>query len=464
MLFSRREFVSSLMAAGISKGEKPNVLLIAVDDLNDWVGCLGGYPGVKTPNIDRIAGSGVLFTRAYCAAPVCNPSRASLLTGVRPSTSGVYENRQPFRLAAATKNAVTLPQLFTRKGYRSTGGGKIYHGAFPDPASWQDYFPSQQQNKPPDPVPANRPVNGIPRAAHFDWGPLDIPDSDMGDYKVATWAAAELSRKQDKPFFLACGMYRPHLPWYVPRRYFEMYPEESIKLPVVKDDDLDDVPPAGRRFAKPEGDHKRVLEHNQWRKAVQGYLASITFSDTCIGRVIDGLESGPNARNTIVILWSDHGWHLGEKLHWRKFALWEEATRNVLAISVPGVTKPGQRCARTVSSMDIFPTVASLCGLKPEKEPEGASLLPLLKNPEATWNRPALTTYTRGNHSVRSERWRYIRYADGSEELYDHNADELEWTNLASKPEFAGVKRELAKWMPKTDAEDSPMVKVSGEE
>lgn len=452
----RRDFMSSMFAAAAPGSEKPNVLLIAVDDLNDWVGCLGGHPDARTPNIDRIANSGVLFTRAYCAAPVCNPSRASLLTGVRPSTSGVYENRQPFREAPGMKDAVTLPQLFMRQGYRSLGGGKIYHGGYPDPQSWNEYFPSQLRNKPSDPLPAGRPINGIARTNHFDWGPLDVPDSEMGDYKVARWAANELGRKQDKPFFLACGMYRPHLPWYVPRRYFEMFPEDKIAMPTVKDDDLDDVPAAGRRFAKPNGDHKNVMSHKQWRKAVQSYLASIAFSDTCIGQVVDSLQAGPHAKNTIVVLWSDHGWHLGEKLHWRKFALWEEATRNVLAISVPGVTKPKQRCARTVSSMDIFPTLAQLCGLKPDRAPEGTSIVPLLKNPEAKWDRPALTTYTRGNHSVRSERWRYIRYADGSEELYDHSADELEWTNLASKPELAGVKRDLARWMPKVDAPDSP--------
>jgi arylsulfatase A-like enzyme len=459
---TRREFLASSLAFAAPR-DRHNVLFIAVDDLNDWIGCLGGHPDVKTPNFDRLARKGVLFTNAHCAAPLCNPSRAALMTGIRPSTSGVYDNNQPMRNAPAAANAVSIPQHFKAHGYRAVGGGKIYHGGFPDPQSWHEYFPSQQQNKPPDPVPAKRPANGIPNTAQFDWAPLQVADREMGDSKVADWAAGELGKKQDKPFFLACGIFRPHLPWYVPEKYFDLYPLEKVTLPLIKEDDLDDVPPIGKKMARAEGDHRKVIEYKQWRKAVQAYLASISFADATLGRVLDALEAGPHAKNTTTVLWSDHGWHLGEKLHWRKFALWEEATHNVLMVSSSGLTRPGGRCARPVSLMDVYPTLIDVCGLKPRPELEGVSLMPLLKNPSAKWERPALTTFQRGNHSVRSERWRYTRYHDGAEELYDHSNDELEWNNLAGKPELATVKQELGRWLPKIDAPPSVHERRAGE-
>ena len=467
---SRRRF---LAAAGVTLSApaflfgrqraagRPNVLFIAIDDLNDWVGCLGGHPDVRTPNLDRLARRGVLFSNAHCAAPLCNPSRAALMTGVRPSTSGVYTNRQPMRQSPVLRDAVTLSQHFMAHDYRVIGGGKIYHGLFPDPASWQAYFPSQTRNQPPSPQPPRRPLNGIPDTAHFDWGPLDVGDEEMGDWQTASWAISELEKAHDRPFFLACGIFRPHLPWYVPAKYFDMYPPDKITLPTVKEDDLDDVPPIGREMANANDDHRRVIEHGQWRKAVSAYLASITFADACVGRVIEALDASRYAKNTAVVLWSDHGWHLGEKLHWRKFALWEEATRNVLTISAPGVTQPGGRCGRSVNLLDIYPTLIDLCGLAPRKGLEGASLMPLLRKPQAVWDRPAVTTYGRNNHSVRDERWRYIRYRDGTEELYDHTQDELEWRNLAGRPELADVKRNLARWLPGVNAPDSPTVRAN---
>ncbi len=437
--------------------EKPNVLFIAIDDLNDWIGCLGGHPDVKTPNLDRLAQRGTLFTNAHCSAPLCNASRASLMTGLLPSSTGVYSNRQPFR--RVRPDAVTLPMHFMEHGYRAVGGGKIYHGGFPDPPSWQEYFPSQKQNKPPDPAPENPPLNGIPNTGHFDWGPIDVADGDMGDWQVADWAIGELGKKHDKPFFHAVGIFRPHLPWYVPRKYFEMYPPEEVTLPNINENDLDDIPPMGVQIAKPDRDHKKVMETNNWRKAVSAYLACVSFADACVGRVIDALDRSPYADNTIIVLWSDHGWHLGEKLHWRKFALWEEATHNVMMVVAPGVTRPGVRCARPVTLLDIYPTLVELCGLRPKEGLEGQSLVPLLKDSNISWERPALTTYKRGNHSVRTERWRYIRYNDGTEELYDHDNDELEWNNLAKGPKYADVKAELARWLPKVNAPDGPSEK-----
>ncbi|MBM3497736.1 MAG: sulfatase [Armatimonadetes bacterium] len=434
--------------------DRPNVLFIAIDDLNDWIGCLGGHPDTQTPNLDALAARGVLFTSAHCAAPLCNPSRAALMTGLRPSTTGVYDNSQPFREAAP--DAVTLAQHFMAHDYRVVGGGKILHGGFPDPASWQAYFPSLTRTHPDDPVPPNRPLNGIPNTAHFDWGPVDVPDEQMGDWQVADWARSELSKPQERPFFLGCGLFRPHLPWYVPRKYFDRFPVDSVTLPNVKENDLDDVPPMGVRFARPDGDHRKVLESNNWRRAVQGYLASIAFADACVGRVVAALDAGPHRDNTIVVLWSDHGWHLGEKLHWRKFALWEEATRNVFLIVAPGVTSPGGRCPRPVSLMDVYPTLIDLCGLAPREGLEGDTLMPLLADPNALRKAPAVTTYLQGNHSVRSERWRYIRYSDGSEELYDHSTDALEWTNLARDPQYAAVKADHARWLPEVNADPSP--------
>jgi arylsulfatase A-like enzyme len=465
---NRRQFLKLTAAGAVSLARpqfvfsngspksKPNVLFIAIDDLNDWLACLGGHPDVKTPNFDRLSQKGVLFTNAYCSAPACNPSRASLLTGILPSTSGVYHNSQPWRKSLALANSITLPQHFMAHGYHVIGAGKIFHGGFPDPPSWHEYFPSQQNNKPDDPMPPNRPLNGIPNTAQFDWGPVDVPDSEMGDYKVADWVISQLQKKLDKPFFLGCGFFRPHLPWYVPKKYFDMYPPDKITLPNVNENDLDDVPPMGRKFAKPEGDHKKVIEYNQWRKAVQGYLASISFVDTCLARVINALDKSLYADNTVIVLWGDHGWHLGEKLHWRKFALWEEATHAPLMIIAPGITKPNQKCHRPVSFIDIYPTLIDICGLTTKPELEGRSLLPLLKNPESKWDRPALTTHGRSNHSLRTERWRYIRYTDNTEELYDHDNDQLEWTNLAGDPKYAALKKDLAKWLPQTNAPDVP--------
>jgi len=462
-MISRRTFLASAPALPnyfAGPRDRRNILFIAVDDLNDWIGCLGGHPDVKTPNFDRLARRGVLFTNAHCAAPLCNPSRASLMTGVHPSASGVYENNQPMRRSRALADAVTLPQYLRRHGYGVTGAGKIYHGAFPDPQSWDGYFPSQTDNQPTNPEPANKPVNGIPNAAHFDWSPLDVRMEDMGDFKTSEWVRARLAKRQDKPFFLACGIFRPHLPWYVPRRFFDMYPADKVTLPSVKEDDLDDIPAAGRRMAKPDGDHARVLKYNQWRKAVQGYLAAISFADAILGRVLDGLEEGPNAGDTSIVLWSDHGWHLGEKLHWRKFALWEEATHNVLMVSSPWAGQAGSRCGRTVSLMDVYPTVTDLCGIPVKPGQAGRSLMPLLRNPNAAWNHPAVTTYGLNNHSVRTERWRYIRYADGSEELYDRAADPMEWTNLASKPGHGQTISQLKAWLPSVNAEPSPSQKM----
>ncbi len=445
-------FVGPQVRLSAAERKPLNVLFIAVDDLNDWIQCLGGHPDTKSPHLDALAGRGVLFERAYCAAPACNPSRAALMTGIRPSSSGVYLNAQPWR--PAMPEIVTLPQHFMRHGYRAVGGGKIYHGGFDDDASWHEYF-----RKGSDPLPATRPVNGIPRTAHFDWGPVPVRDEQMNDHRVVDWAIGELRKSHDKPFFLACGIFRPHLPWYVPQKYFDMFPLDSITLPKVRGDDLADVPAAGKKMAKPDGDHRKVTQTNNWRRAVQGYLASIAFADAQVGRLIAALDASDYADNTVVILWGDHGWHLGEKQHWRKFSLWEEADRAPLMIYVPGMTRSQGRCLRTVSFVDIYPTLADVCGLPTPKHLEGRSLKSLLQNPQAEWSYPAITTHGKDNHAVRSERFRYIRYADGSEELYDHAKDPMEWTNLADDQTHRQTKVELAKWLPQKNAPNAAMKK-----
>ena len=465
--FSRRNFLRGVGMAGMAlgagrraaaAGKKPNVLFIAVDDLNDWTGCLGGHPDAKTPNIDRLVGRGTLFNHAYCAAPACNPSRAALMTGIRPATSGVYLNEQRWRDSAVLKGAITLPQHFMDHGYTALASGKIYHGSFPDAASWDDYWPSQEKNKPGDPMPPEDqlPLNGFKRKSHFDWGPVDAPKEEMGDWQVAEWISEQLGRDFDKPFFLACGFYRPHLPWYAPREYFDKFPLDSLSMPEVPEDDLEDVPAAGVKMAKPDGDHANVLQYGQWRRAVQAYLACINFVDDCLGRVVDALDQSAYRDNTIVVLWSDHGWHLGEKLHWRKFSLWEEATHNMLAFVAPGITDAGGRCDAPVNLLDIYPTLCELAGLPVREELEGMSLAPLLRDPAKNWEIPALTTHGKENHTVRSARWRYIRYADGSEELYDHDRDEMEWKNLAGDPEYASVKAAHAQWLPKKNVPYDP--------
>jgi arylsulfatase A-like enzyme len=275
----------------------------------------------------------------------------------------------------------------------------------------------------------------------------------MGDGKMIEWAVKFLAQPPKEPFFLAAGIYRPHLPFYAPQKYFDLYPPDQIILPLIQADDCDDLPEAGKKMAADRrGDYELVLRENRHRELVQAYLASITFGDALIGRLLDALDTSPAAKNTLIVLWSDHGWHLGEKQRLHKFTLWERSTRIPLIIAAPGVTRPGSRTARPVGTIDLFPTLNELCSLPAIAALDGISLVPLLKNPSLEWTRPALTTHGQGNHALRSERWRYIRYADDGEELYDHATDPNEWHNLAGKPEFHTVKTELAKSLPKTDA------------
>ena len=425
-------------AASDEQPARPNVLFIAVDDLNHWVHYLHRNDQVRTPNLDRLAKRGVRFTHSYCAAPVCNPSRAALMSGRLPSSSGVYDNSTDWRQFISQDQPLTTH--FRANGYRVIGAGKIYHDAYPRPGEWDEYMPPAGGD--PKPHGKDTGVGGI------KFAPLDCRDEDMNDYRIVSWTIKQLQKHHDRPFFLACGVRKPHMPWNVPRKYYDLYPLETVRLPPVLDTDLDDVPPVGVQMARPQGDHAAIVKSGRWKDAVQGYLAAISFTDVNIGRLIDALDQSPYKDNTIIVLWGDHGWHLGEKLHWRKFTLWEEATRAPLIWVVPGLTKAGSVCERTVDFMSIYPTLCDLCGLVTPKHVEGVSFRTLLARPDAPWDRPARTTYLYNNHTVRTEKWRYIRYHDGGEELYDEVKDPLEWTNLAQKPEFAEIKKELAKHLP----------------
>lgn len=471
MRLTRRQLLALTGASLRAAPQRPNVLFLGVDDWRDWVGCLG-QNSVKTPNLDRLAAEGLLFTNAHCPAPICNPSRTAIMTGLRPSTTGIYSNGQWWR--PVLPDAVTLPAHFRQHGYYVAGGGKMFHHepGFNDPQAWDDYYFWSAEmktggwgggyNSAADARPPRFPMSDVNELRqNFDFAPLDQPDEAFPDYKVASWAAELLSKPHTKPFFLGVGMFRPHLSWYVPRKYFDIYPLENIRLPEVKDNDLEDVPPAALKMQQvviPD-EHKLVVKNGRWKEAVQAYMACITFSDAMVGRVLQALRAGPHNANTIVVLWSDHGYHLGEKSAWHKFTLWEESTRVPLIVRAPGITKAGSRCARPVSLIDLYPTLLDLCSLPARTGLDGQSIQPLLRNPTAPWQRPALTTMMFGNHSLRDERWRYTRYNDGSEELYDHSQDPKEWRNLATDPQYAAVKQRLSPWFPKHNQPDAPAKK-----
>ncbi|MSU25163.1 MAG: iduronate-2-sulfatase [Opitutus sp.] len=443
------------VTAHAAPAARPNVLFIAIDDLNDWTGCLGGHPQARTPNLDRLAASATLFTNTQCPAPWCNPSRTALLTGLRPSTTGIYHHQHiPWRKAELLKDAVTLPQYFRQHGYGVTGAGKVFHHAneAQDPASWDSYWPSQERCMPRDKPPAGkRPFCGaIIRDGEVDWAPLDRPKEEMADWQVAEHIAAQLKQPHDRPFFLACGFFRPHLPWFAPREYFDQFPLDQIVLPQVKLDDLDDVSPAARTAVRAGGAFAEVQKAGLWRNAVQAYLACTTFADDCLGHVLRTLDESPYAKNTIVVLWSDNGWHFGEKEHWEKVALWERATKCVLVVRAPGLA-PG-RAHAPVNLLDLYPTLLELAGLPAKPGLEGDSLVPWLREPSRVRARPSLSTFGPNNHALRSERWHFIRYANGDEELYDHWSDPNEWVNVAAQLQFAPVKAELAPWFPQTNA------------
>jgi arylsulfatase A-like enzyme len=453
--------LSFLLSAALAHATAPNVLFIAVDDLNDWIGCLGGHLQTKTPNFDRLAASGVLFKNAYCAGASCNPSRTAIFSGQAPHRSGLYDNLQKMR--EVMPEVELLPKYFSRHGYWSAGSGKLLHYII-DPPSWDDYFPDKAKD---DPFPRTfypkkRPVN-LPRAGDWqyvetDWAALDVSDEEFGgDWLVTKWIGEQLQRPHEKPFFLACGLYRPHEPWFVPKAYFEPFPLETIQTgPGVKKDDLDDVPPMGQKIARNRY-FAHIQEQKQWKQGIQAYLASIYFADAMLGRVLDALEASPQRDNTIVVLWSDHGWHLGEKEHWQKYTGWRVCARVPLMVRVPkgtpGLpegTRAGSVCTRPVSLVDLFTTLTDLCALPTKPGISSRSLVSLLRDPSAPWPHAAITHLNQPqSYALSSERWRYIHYPNGDEELYDIATDPHEWSNLAPNPEHSSKLTELRTLVPK---------------
>ena len=441
----------------------PNVLFIAVDDLNDWVGCLGGHPQVKTPSFDRLASRGVLFANAHCQAPLCNPSRASLLFGIRPSSSGLYTLRPGVRAVPALHDRTSLPQFFASQGYSTFCAGKIFHdGAIP----WQnrhDEFQTWEETgkgtRPPKPFVFIK--GGHPA---MDWGPWPADEKDAPDWRSAEATVKALgTAPSDRPFFVACGFRLPHVPCYAPQKWFDLYPEVSLQLPPVLNHDRADIPPFSwyLHWNLPEPRLSWLKANSQWKPLVRGYLASVSFMDSQLGRVLDALEKTGRQDNTLVVLFSDHGWHLGEKAISGKNSLWERSTHVPLIIAGPGIKGPG-KCLEPAELLDIFPTLADLAGFPPPADLQGHTLRPQLENPATTRKWPAITDCNQDNHSVRTKNWRYIRYGDGSEELYDMAADPNEWTNLlVTEPDNNGdVVAELRRWLP---AKPAPAVEGSAD-
>ncbi len=428
--------------------EKPNVLFIAIDDQNDWIGCLNGHPQIQTPNIDALAARWTVFLNAHCQSPLCNPSRTSLLTGRRPSTTGVYGLSPWFREVDALSDIVTLPQYLRQHGYRALSTGKIYHGGYGRKPTDDEF----DLLGPPAGVGVNPPQKLVETPAPHplvDWGVFPHNDEDKGDWKVASWAVDELAKDQQEPFFLSVGFFLPHVPCYATQKWFDLYPEDTLQLPPFLEGDRDDTP----RFSwylhwkLPEPRQDFLVDAMQWKNLVRSYLACTSFVDSQIGRVLDALEASGRADNTIIVLWSDHGWHLGEKRITGKNTLWDRSTRVPLIFAGNGI-ESGGRCEQPAELLDIYPTLVDLCGLPQRDDLEGHSLLPQLRDASAEREWPAITTHNAGNHGIRSKDWRFIQYADGSEELYDMRSDPNEWTNLAGDDRFATVLNEHRKWIP----------------
>lgn len=449
--------------------EKPHVLFIAIDDLNDYISPLDNHPGIHTPNFERLAKRSVTLANAHCAAPACHPSRVAVMTGVHPTTSGIYRNL--FRAhgprwrheSPVLKDALVLSQHFRNHGYRAVGGGKIFHtlqwtpgDSQNDPDAWDGY-----RGDPLDPISADWPRPELPAQQepgrpldrfHFGAAPLD-PGHRYGDELVTDWAIDQMNGADDEPLFLAVGLFRPHIPFEVPQKWFDLYPEDEVQLPPYRADDLDDAHEHERVSW-----HRWVTENNEWKPLMRGYLASISYIDHEVGRLLDALDASPMADNTIVVLWSDHGFHIGEKDNWEKFALWDQTTRVPCFIHAPGVSADGARTRTPVSLVDLYPTLCELAGLPIPEQCDGESLVPILKNPGGNHGRYAISSYQfqgedTPSHAVIEERYRLIRNGDGFEELYDLDEDPNEFTNRIDDPALAAVRERLTSRLPKSPAD-----------
>lgn len=436
-----------LYVSGTQAQDKPNILFIAIDDMNDWTGFLGGHPQALTPNMDKLAEKGINFTNAHCSAPGCSPSRNALLYGVEPFNSGLYPFYEHAIHEELMEKYTSLPRFFKENGYQTFGAGKIHHGLKDDKREWTDYFELKFSQK----IFQEDAGYQIGESKKMSFRPTINPDEEHVDYQVASYGIDVLKQKHEKPFFLAVGIVKPHLPFDCPKRFFDALPE-NIEAPAILKNDLIDIPKEGNSFRR-AGDDRRFKKDNAWEDVRRAYLACNSWADFNIGRVLDALEKSPYANNTVVVLWSDHGYHQGEKMSFRKFTLWEEATRVPFIIydGREDSEMTGQNCNQPVSLINIYRTLAEMTGLEVPEYVDGESLVPQLKNPERQL-KPALTSWGRGNYAVRSKNWRYIKYFDGTEELYSHKKDPNEWHNLSDKPEFEAKKNELAKYLPQNEA------------
>lgn len=427
----------------------PNILLIAVDDLNDFIGGMG-HPNAITPNLDRLIERGTLFANAQCQAPMCSPSRVAIMTGLRPSTTGIYgflDDNLIQKTNEATRNVTLMPQYFKDAGYHTMGVGKIFHEHAPDGL----FAESGGRERGFGPSPAKR-FHWNKKGTSTDWGAFPERDDQMPDYRTAKWAVERLERDYQSPFFLAVGFLRPHVPWYVPQKWFDLYDTAAIHLPDYLPTDADDLPPIALEIDElpmmPSTEW--AIENKQWKNILQAYLACVSFVDHYVGEVLEALEESPYAHNTIVVLWSDHGYRLGEKGTFAKVALWNRATLSPLIFAGPGISE-NVRIDAPVELFSIYPTLAELAGLPNVPAIESRSIVPLIQDPTLQWAHPAITTWARNNHAIVTETHRYIRYEDGSEELYDLIHDPQEWHNIASDPGNKSIIRALGTYLPKVN-------------
>ncbi|MDG1873104.1 MAG: sulfatase [Mariniblastus sp.] len=427
---------------------KPNVLFIAIDDMNDWVGFLGGHPQAKTPNMDKLAKRGVCFTNAHCIAPACSPCRLGLMYGVEPFHSGFYPFYNHSKIPQEVLGKYTsLSRHFRNNGYNAFGAGKIFHGSKSMNGDWDDYHSKN-----------NAKLEYAPQAGYqqgksqkMAFCPTTNKFEDHPDHQFASYGIDILKKQHDKPFFLAVGLVKPHLAFVCPQQFFDMH-AGPIQKPKIRHRDLEDVPWVGRSMAK-LSDDLRYRTDESWEQVRRAYLACISWADYNIGRVLDELEDSPHADNTIVVLWSDHGYHQGEKRSFRKFSLWEESTRVPFIIydPRPGKMKAGN-CTEAVSLINIYKTLGEMAGIESPAYVDGESLVPQLREPSTPIELPAITTWGRGNYTVRDDKWRYTRYFDGGEELYNHSSDPQEWNNLAADLTHQARIKEMATFLPKNEA------------
>jgi uncharacterized sulfatase len=423
----------------------PNVLFIVVDDLNTVLGCYG-HSVVRSPSIDRLAAHGVRFDRAYCQYPLCNPSRASFLSGRRPETTGVTGNGTAPR--AVLGNVSMLPEHFRKNGYFTARVGKVAHDLYEDAIRWDvSENPHNRDGRDmyPEAYRGGRTTGGN-FYVKLEWEATNRADEDEPDGCTARRVIELMEQHRDKPFFIAAGFYKPHLPFVAPQRYFKKYPADKIVLPTGTDERI----PAVALTVTAED---RAMTDRQRRQAVAAYYACTTFMDAQVGKVLTGLDRLKLTDRTVVVLLSDHGFHLGEHGGlWRKMTLFTESTQVPLIVRAPG-KQANKVCSRLVELVDLYPTLVELAGLPTPEGLEGTSFVPLLSDPTRAWKKAAFSMVTRFDggpekaffgRSVRTERWRYSVWGKGrGQELYDLRTDPQEHHNLAAAPEHAGIVKEL---------------------